>query len=233
MNIAARTETAEQRRAIYAALTSRNRLVSLLRIGLPAIGAIILAGLLLQLYIGSLVPDFGFANVTIDRDNLVVDTPSYSGVGADGTVYTVGAVSAKAAIGNTDLIHLSGVSFSLKQPTGGTFAAKADAASIKLSDQIVTVTGLTSVEGSNGMTGTVRDAELEVASETMKSAGEVDFTFAGGSTLKAAAMSYDGKGQRWQFSKVTLNLTGTPGESESILPELRPGADVLGLEVVP
>ncbi len=233
MNIAARTETAEQRRAIYAALTSRNRLVTLLRIGLPAIGAIILTGLLLQLYIGSLVPDFGFANVTIDRDNLVVATPSYSGVGVDGTVYTVGADSAKAAIGNTDLIHLSGATFNLKQPTGSTFAAKADSASLKLSEQIVTVTGITSVEGSNGMTGTVRDAELEVATETMKSSGEVDFSFAGGSTLKAATMSYDGRGQRWNFSKVTLHLTGTPGEPESMATELRPGAELPGSEATP
>ena len=38
MSIAARTETAEQRAAIYAALIRRNRLVGLLRIGLPVIG---------------------------------------------------------------------------------------------------------------------------------------------------------------------------------------------------
>jgi lipopolysaccharide export system protein LptC len=233
MNIAARTETAEQRRTIYASLTRRNRLVMLLRIGLPAIGAVILTGLLLQLYIGSLVPDFGFANITIDRDNLVVATPSYSGVGTDGTVYTVGADSAKAAIGNTDLIHLYGATFSLKQPTGASFAARADTASLRLSDQIVSVTGITSVEGSNGMSGTVRDAELEVATETMKSGGEVDFTFAGGSTLKADSMSYDGEGQRWNFNKVELYLTGTPGESELAAAALRPAADLTGSEAAP
>ena len=106
MSIAARTETAEQRAAIYAALIRRNRLVGLLRIGLPVIGGIVLAGLLVQLFIGSLIPDFGFANITIDRDNLVVETPAYSGVGADGTVYT----SARARPRRRSAIPISSIS---------------------------------------------------------------------------------------------------------------------------
>jgi lipopolysaccharide export system protein LptC len=212
MSIAARTETAEQRAAIYARLEQRNRLVGILRFGLPTIGGIILAGLLVQLYIGSLVPDFGFANIAIDRDNLVVETPSYSGVGADGTVYTVGARSARAAIGDTDLIHLTGASFNLRQPSGASFSAEAEAARLRLSEQTVTVDGKTNVVGSNGMTGTVEAAEVKVATEQMRSTGPADLTFAGGSTLHARTMSYDGKAQVWRFNDVTLHLTSTPGE---------------------
>jgi lipopolysaccharide export system protein LptC len=214
MSIAARTETAEQRAAIYATLVRRNRLVAVLRIGLPVIGGIVLTGLLLQLYIGSLVPDFGFANITIDRDNLVVETPSYSGVGADGTVYTVGARAARAAIGNTDLIHLTGALFSLKETSGATFSAEAEAAQLRLSEQIVLVDGITRVVGSNGTSGTVEAVEVEVPSERMKSRGRADLTFAGGSTLKADTMSYDGKAQVWTFDNVTLHLTQTPGETD-------------------
>lgn len=223
MSIAARTETIEQRSSIYERLVRRNRLVAILRIGLPLVGAIVLGGLLLRLYIGSLVPDFGFANITIDRDNLVVDTPNYSGVGADGTVYTVGATSARASIGDTDLIHMTGASFALKQPSGATYEARAGQARMRLSAQLLTVEGPTEISGSNGLYGTIIDAEIEVGTERMRSGGSVHVTFEGGSTLEAQSMSYDGKAQLWTFNRATVMLASTPGEYTFAL---RPSADV-------
>src|SRR5690606_38784349 len=101
-------------------------LVAILRIGLPAVGAVILLGLLLQIVIGSLVPDFGFADISIDRDSLVVDAPAYAGVGGDGSVYEVTAQSARTALGNSDLVYLTGASFTLTQPSGTRFGATAD-----------------------------------------------------------------------------------------------------------
>src|SRR5687767_4424224 len=156
MGIAARTDTAEQRSAIYAALASRNRIIGLLRIGLPAIGAVIFAGLILQLYLGTLVPDFGFANVRIDRENLVFEAPSYAGTGSDGTVYTLSAESAKAGLSNTDVVHLRGASLSMLKPAGAAFAALAPTAQFSIASQVVTVEGSTSVSSNDGLRGTVR-----------------------------------------------------------------------------
>jgi lipopolysaccharide export system protein LptC len=221
MSIAARTETFEQRSAIYSRIARRNRIVAILRIGLPILGGIVLAGLLVRLYVGSLVPDFGFANVTIDRDNLVVETPSYSGVGADGTIYTVAAAAARAAIGDTDLIHLTDASFALKQPTGATYEARAQTARFRMSAQLVTVEGLTNITSSDGMRGTVNDAEVDIGNERMRSAGEVHFIFGGGSTLDAETMTYDGKAQLWTFNNSTVVLKSTPGEDTYAL---RPSA---------
>jgi lipopolysaccharide export system protein LptC len=212
MSIAARTETFEQRSAIYDSLVRRNRLVAILRVGLPILGGIVLAGLLVRLYLGSLVPDFGFANITIDRDNLVVEAPAYSGVGADGTVYSVGAASARASIGDTDLIHLTDASFALKQPAGATYEARATKARLRMSSQVVTVDGPTEIGGSDGMTGIIHDAEVEIGTERMRSGGEVRLSFSGGTTVEAATMSYDGKAQLWQFDRATVVLGATPGE---------------------
>lgn len=231
MSTAARTATAEQRSAIYASLTLRNRLVSVLRIGLPIIAAILTVGLLAQLYIGSLAPGFGFAKITIDRNNLRVETPAYSGVATDGTVYSVGADTAKAALGNTDLIDFSGARLSLKQPSGASYGAQADSAQLRISDQVVSVDGPAVVEGSNGMVGTITDPMVEVESEQMKSSGPVDFTFPGGTRLKADSMTFDNKALRFQFSRVTLLLSGTPNE---VIPSgLRPGTGVAAPAVAP
>ena len=223
MSIAARTETAAQRSAIYQSLVRRNRLVAILRIGLPILGGIVLAGLLLRLYIGSLVPDFGFANISIDRDNLVVEAPAYSGVGGDGTIYTVGAASARASISDTDLIHLTGASFALKQPAGASYEARAATARFRMSSQVVTVEGVTEISGSDGTSGTIHDVQIEVGTERMRSGGEVHLSFNGGTTIDAATMSYDGQTKFWQFDRATVVLGATPGEDTYAL---RPGAGI-------
>jgi lipopolysaccharide export system protein LptC len=216
MSIAARTETAEQRSAIYASLVSRNRLVGILRYGLPAIGAIMLAGLLLQIYIGSLVPNFGFANIVLDRDNLVVEAPSYSGVGEDGTVYSLAAGEARAAIGNTDLINLRSAAVTMKQPTGTTFSAAAEDAQFSVSRQHVVVTGRTMVMGSNGLSGVVGDAVVDIPGESMVATGGADLKFPDGMTIKSSTMSYEAKAKRWTFDRVTVGFTSTPGEAEYV-----------------
>ncbi|MFY8031936.1 MAG: hypothetical protein ACOVO5_08895, partial [Devosia sp.] len=85
----ASAQNAEERTAIYEALVRRNRLVRILRVGLPLLGAIVLLGLLVQLVVGSLLDEFNISGISIDRDNLVVETPSYSSMTADGTQYAV------------------------------------------------------------------------------------------------------------------------------------------------
>jgi hypothetical protein len=205
-----RTDTAEQRSAIYATLTQRNRLVGILRIGVPAVGVVLILGLLLQIWIANLVPDFGFANVTIDRDNLVVEAPAYEGTGVDGSRYAMSAESARAAIGNPDLINLTGAAFTLFQIDGNAFNARAEKASLRISDQLVIADGPTRVEGDSGVSGTVDDATVDILGERLV-AGQADLSFAGGTTLKADTMSYDGKSKTWTFSNATLRFNTTPG----------------------
>jgi lipopolysaccharide export system protein LptC len=214
MSIAARTETAEQRRAIYAALTSRNRIVGLLRIGLPAVGAIIFIGLILQLYLGTLVPDFGFANVRIDRDNLVFEAPSYAGTGSDGTAYTLSAESAKAGLSDTDVVHLRGAALSMLKPDGASFAAQAPTAQFSIASQVVTVHGSTAVSSNDGLKGTVGDTVVDVLRETLVARGGADLTFGDGTDLKADALTYDGATGIWTFvGNVSLTFAETPGET--------------------
>lgn len=220
----ARTDTAEQRSVIYDALAQRNRLVGILRIGLPLIGAVVLAALLLQLFWSSLAPDFGFANLSIDRDNLVVDSPSYAGVGTDGTTYRVEAASARAGLGDTDLIHMTGARFTMTQVEGSAFVADAESAQMRLSRQMITVSGLTRLSGDSGVAGTVADAQIDIDGQSLVSDGPADLAFSNGATLKAERMAYDGNAQVWTFSRVSLVLPSMPGEESYAL---RPGVELL------
>ncbi|HQZ13646.1 MAG TPA: hypothetical protein PK286_12250 [Devosia sp.] len=212
-SIAARTDTADQRSAIYAALVRRNRLVGVLRIAVPAVGAVLLAGLFLQIYIANLVPDFGFANISIDRDNLLVEAPAYEGTGVDGSRYSMSAESARASITKPDLINLTGAGFTLKQPDGSAFSARAEKATLTVSNQLVIADGPTAVRGDSGLTGTVDNAAVDVLGEKLV-AGKTNLSFNGETTLVSDTMSFDGKTKTWVFSNPTLVFNATPGESD-------------------
>jgi lipopolysaccharide export system protein LptC len=212
MNTLARAETFEQRRRIFATLALRNRVVDVLRIAVPAAGIVIFCGLLLQLFLASLGDDFGFSNLSIDRNNLIVDTPSYSSMGTDGSSYQVSAASAKTALERTDIIDLTEPVLSITRTGGGTITARADAARLETTSQLMTVDGATRIADSDGLKGTIVGISADMAAETMVGNGDVDITFSNGATLEAASMSYDGARSTWRFARATLTLPSTPGE---------------------
>ena len=108
---------AAQRLAIYRGLEARNRIVGILRIGIPALGVIALSALLVQIYISSRTTRFGISQIVVSPDSVTVETPEYSGVLDDGTSYRVSAVSAQAAADATDRIGLSSAALARSSPS--------------------------------------------------------------------------------------------------------------------
>lgn len=215
MSTLARAETLEQRTRIFANLAVRNRLIEILRFAVPAAGIVILGGLVVRLFFAGMGDDFGFSNISIDRNNLIVDTPSYSSIGTDGSSYMVEAASARSALDRTDIIDLDMAVLTIAKAGGATITAAADAARLETTGQLVTVDGITSLADSEGMIGTVVGVFANMANESMVGRGAVDITFANGATLKAVGMSYSGADSTWSFSRATLTLPSTPGEERA------------------
>lgn len=213
MSALAQSDTAQQRSRIFAALALRNRFVVVLRLAVPAFGVVAFGGLMMQLYLAGLGDDFGFSNVRIDRENLVVDRPSYSSMGTDGSSYLLEAASARSALGRTEIIDLLDVVLNLGKPSGAVITARAAAARLETTGQLVIVEGVTRIAGSDGMHGTLAGITADMASETVVGNGAVDITFASGATLEAARMFYDGQNAIWRFERATLTLPSTPGEA--------------------
>lgn len=218
MSTLARSETLEQRNRIFANLAVRNRFVEILRFAVPAAGIVILGGLVLRLFLAGMGDDFGFSNISIDRNNLIVDTPSYSSMGTDGSSYVVEAASAKSALDRTDIIDLDRAVLTIAKPGGAAITAAADAARLETTGQLVTVDGITRLADSAGMKGTVVGVFANMADQSMVGKGPVDIAFANGATLKAAGMSYSGADSTWSFSRATLTLPSTPGETKAGTP---------------
>jgi lipopolysaccharide export system protein LptC len=198
------------RLAIYRRLERRNRLVAILRIGVPALGALTLVALLGQIYVSSLGSRFGISQISVTRESVSVDTPEYAGLLEDGSAYKVWAQSAAAAIDATDIIELTDAALTIDRPTGINMRADAAAARLDTTNQLVFIDGSARVEDSTGTTGVFRKSVFDWAAQTLTADGPVDIDYADGTTLKAEGMVYDAKALVWTFTRATVTLPDTP-----------------------
>ena len=202
---------AAHRQAIYKRLTRRNRLVAILRIGVPALGLLVLLLLIGQIYISSLTGRFGVGRIAVTREAVTVDTPQYSGVLDNGTTYRVWASSAQAAVTAANQIALSDAALTMTRPTGLVTQVNARQAMLDIGAETVKIEGVAVIAESTGTTGTVVDSLFDYASQSLVATGRVHVDYADGSTLDGVGMTYDVTTALWTFSHATVTLPSTPG----------------------
>jgi hypothetical protein len=206
-------QIAADRAAVYQGLRRRNRIVLLLRVLVPLVCAGVLGILGVQLVISNLSKDFSIGRVSISRDRLLVEAPTYAGQLSDGSFYQVAADKAAAALADASLINLTNAAVSLMRPNGVELKAAAPEAQLDTDRQTVDASGVTEVSDSTGGTGTLSGLHLDFPAQSFTASGPVHFAFGTGETLDAAGMQYDAAAHLWHFDRVTLTLTGTPGET--------------------
>lgn len=199
------------RAQLHAALTRRNRIVGVLRIALPVVGAIVLAMVLGGIVLDNLREQFGFASIRIDRDNLMVASPRVTAVGDDGTLYSATAAMAKGRLGSVDLVDMTEAVFSMASPNGVTFTATAPTAALQTGAQTLTVPGTLGVSSSDGLRGTMEDFFGDMLNASIVARGAVDLTFPEGMRVQSEGMTYDGNAKVWTFTRATVTLEETPG----------------------
>lgn len=203
----------DRRRRLHAGLERRNHAIAALRVVVPLGGALAAVVVVAGLVVEGLGNRFGFANVHIDRNNLVVDTPQLSSILADGTAVALTASAARLDVGNADRAELDDIAFTASLANGTTLRADAGLARLTLSTQRIEVPGETRVAASSGFAGTARDVVADVQGLGIAATGGVQLSFGTGDRLVAADMVYDHKAGTFVFHKVTLSLTSTPGDS--------------------
>ncbi len=209
---------AAQRLAIYRGLEARNRVVAILRIGVPALGAVALSALLLQIYMSSQTARFGISQIVVSPDSISVETPEYSGVLDDGTAYRVSASSARAAVEATDRIGLSDASLTMVKPDGVTIQVDTPAAVLDTTGQIVEIEGMAEVSNSLGTSGVLRNTVFDYVAQRLTGTGKVDIDYADGTKLLAEGLTYDAAAMVWTFTRATVTLPDTPGANQPAMP---------------
>jgi lipopolysaccharide export system protein LptC len=208
---AAEIDASDDRTGLYEALRRRNSVIGWLRLGVPAFGAIVLAVLAVQIVIANLAREFGISGIRLSHDEVVIDTPAYSGVMANGTQYTVKAEQASTAIGDVETIALTNAVVDLVRPDGSSMRARAASADFSLVTQIVDVDGEMLVSDSRGMEARLLNSAINWPAQTFTARDRVEIAFSDGSTLKASSLRYDAGAQSWDFRFVALTIPS--GES--------------------
>lgn len=199
------------RARLYARLNRRNRVVALLRFAVPGAGIALAGFLIFQIILSNLADNFGLGGIRVDRDQLVLDTPSYSGIMSDGTTYEVVAKAARASIDATDVINLDIATIVTEQTDGYTMTANADFARLFLTDQQVIVEGLMVTRDSNGVDGRLNDSVIDWPTQKLTTNGEVRFDFEDGAAIEAQSLVYNAKRKVWDFRGVRYTVPGDGG----------------------
>ena len=210
--MSARAETAELRLQIFNALRARNRIVAILRIGVPGIGAVVFLGVVTQILIASVANDFGIGRVTVNGDQVTVDTPTYAGIMSNGDTYKISAEGAHTALTDMSVIDLKKIGVVLVKPDGTQMAAQSETAALETIRQTVTIPGTTEVSDSRGNSGTLDKVFIDGPRQTMKANGKVSMLMKDGATINADALDYSAKTAVWTFKNATLTVPEIPGD---------------------
>ena len=205
---------AAQRLAVYRRLEARNRIVAVLRIGVPALGVIALSLLMLQIYVSSTASRFGISQIVVSPESVTVETPQYSGLLDDGTAYRVSASSAQAAIDATDRIGLSQAALTMFKADGVTIEVEASDAVLDTAGQVVEIAGMAEVADSLGTAGTLFDSVFDYEAQHLTGRGPVSVDYADGTRIEAEGLTYDATTMVWTFNRATVTLPDTPGANE-------------------
>ena len=206
--------SAKDRQAIYDRLTTRNRLIGVLRIGVPLLGLVILAGLVVQIYVSSLGDRFSIGRIAVSADNISVDAPQYSGILSNGTTYSVTATNARAAPTATNLIALTDTDLTMVKADGVTINVKAQGAVLDTTARTVTIKDIAYIEDSTGTSGIVVNSVFDYAGQTLVGDGPVSIAYADGTTLDGEGLLYDLPTANWTFTKANVTLPKTPGTAQ-------------------
>lgn len=202
---------AAHRQAVYQGLMARNRLVSILRIGVPVLGLVALASLLGQIYVSSLASRFGIGQITVTRDSVNVDSPEYAGLLDDGTAYRVSATAALASIEATDQVVLSDARLTMTRPNGVVTMIDAVSAVLDTTRELVVIKDIANIATSEGTRGVVADSIFDYQAQSVTGQGPVTIDYADGTHLVAEGMTYDAVTLIWTFTRATVTLRDTPG----------------------
>jgi lipopolysaccharide export system protein LptC len=208
-----RAESDERRHARYNGLRLRNRLIGILRIGVPLLGILVFLIFAAQIFLASLGNQFGIGKVSFSGDTVTVDTPTYSGVMANGDVYRISAEAAETTVTDLNVINLKNALLVLTKPDGSTMTARAMAGAFETLGQIMTVPGTAEVIDSTGNSGTLDQIVVDLPKQTLKATGHVVIHLEGGRTVDGDGLDYEAKTDIWTFGKSTMTLPDIAGDA--------------------
>lgn len=208
------TANPEVRHDIYDRLARHNRLIGVLRIGVPALAVLLLVSPIVQISISMITDAIPIAEIRLDNDTLVIDSPRFEGRTGNGTVYTMTADRTESRIGDLDVVDLYDLGIDLSGDGGYTARIDFSTAQWTMSQERLVSNEDVFVRDSTGADGVLAGADVDWPNQIITSDGPIRFVFGGGNTLDAATMEHDMGGAIWHFETVQLEMIPAPDKGE-------------------
>jgi hypothetical protein len=209
---AVHADSFDGRAAILGRLVLRNRVVAVLRFVIPGLGLAALLVLVGQIWLGSLARQYGVAGIRIDRGDVVVETPQYSGMGSNGSRYLATAKEARTSLLGGNEIDMTAPTLEFLANDGITYFATGATARMNTATETVSVPGPVDVTGSDGLKGLLHDVDVDVRADRMTSNGAASFVMSDGTTIDGETMVR--VGDIWTFTNATVVVPQLPEAEE-------------------
>lgn len=206
----AHTDSLDDRTDLLHRLLVRNRIVGILRVAVPVIGVVALLALVGQIWLAGLARQYGVAGLRVDRGHLIVETPQYSGTGAEGSHYLVSAKQAQAPLDHPEQIEMQQPTLEYTRPGRTGFFAAAETARMDTKTQVVDVPGIATISGADGMQGTLTGLRSDMTSQVTTADGPVDIMLSDGTRIVGSRMHFDGATQIWTFADAVVTVPDLP-----------------------
>lgn len=203
------TAQPDTREAQFSRIGRHNAMIAILRIAVPVLGLILLAMPLVQ-FAGNLAGNgITVGGATLDADTLVIQSPRFEGLTADGAVYRMDAARSESDTGNLDVSTLYDLTIDLDGAAGYWAQVEFSRAQWTMSTEYLTSDQEVHVTDSTGAQGVLGGADADWPAQVITSDGPVRFTFTNGSNLTADTMVHDISQGTWHFTGAEVEMQPT------------------------
>lgn len=201
----------------WRAAQRHSRMVRALRIGLPLVTLVIVAGMALSLRsLPTALNEVELGEVGMSGSTLSMDSPRLVGYGARGMSYEVDAARALQDLTSPHVVRLQSIAGRVQQPGGGWATLKAESGLYDSQGETLRLDDDIEIEVHDGKRGYFREADVDLKAQRMVSEQPVRLEMPG-ARIRADRMEVWGSGERVLLRggvTVDARLDGGPLEEE-------------------
>jgi lipopolysaccharide export system protein LptC len=158
----------------FAAARRHSRLVRVLRVLLPVMGVVTVAGFVVVAHLR--LPagfDVAAARLSVTRDGIVMDRPHLTGFDREHREYTLAADRAVQPFTNPGEVRLERIDASVESAAGAITMIRADSGNYNQTKNTLNLSGAIKVDSADGYFLRLDDAEIDFSASTLQSKNPV------------------------------------------------------------
>jgi lipopolysaccharide export system protein LptC len=195
-----------------------SRIVRWLRIILPALAVLGIAGYVAVYNLMPQDPRFSMSGLNLDTKSLTIDKPRFSGFKGTAQSYEISAERAVQDLGNPKVVRLEEVAGSFGVNAGASATLSAKAGVYDSTAQTLTLKEGVSVRTTDGIALDLAEAAVNFSDKTLVSTTPLTITNAEGE-LRATGVSVRDNGRTVRFENVSILYTPEAGDAAAQAPK--------------